>query len=91
MDAAHAFYLLLFPAGYDWRVYCACVMRPKHNQQNWNKILTVPASRAMIFIAKLLTVSFMILLREIWIGILFVLSGKAVGMAGAVPYRSVIV
>ena len=66
-------------------------MRPKHNQQNWNKILTVPASRAMIFIAKLLTVSFMILLREIWIGILFVLSGKAVGMAGAVPYRSVIV
>lgn len=72
-------------------VYCAYIMRLEHNHHNWNKILTMPVSRAMLFIAKLITVSFMILLSEAWIGILFVISGKAVGMKGAVPYHSVLV
>lgn len=72
-------------------VYCAYIMRIEHNNQNWNKILTMPVSRAMIFISKILIVSFMILMSEIWIGVLFVVSGKAVGMTGAVPYHSVVV
>lgn len=71
-------------------VYCAYIMRIEHNNHNWNKILTMPVSRAMIFISKLLTVSFIILISEIWIGVLFVISGNAVGMTGAAPYHSVI-
>lgn len=71
-------------------VYCAYIMRIEHNNQNWNKILTMPVSRKMIFISKMLVVSFMILISEIWIGILFVISGKAAGITSAVPYSSVI-
>ena len=71
-------------------VYCAYIMRMEHNNHNWNKILTMPVSSSMTFISKLLTVSFMILISEIWISILFVISGKAVGMTDATPYPSVI-
>ncbi len=70
-------------------VYCAYIMRLEHNNHNWNKILTMPQSRAMIFISKLLTASFMVLISEAWIGALFIISGKLVGMA-APPYMDII-
>ncbi len=71
-------------------VYCAYIMRLEHNNHNWNKILTMPQSRASIFILKLLTASFMVLLSEAWIGALFVISGRLVGMT-APPYMDIIV
>lgn len=70
-------------------VYCAYIMRLEHNNHNWNKILTMPQSRSMIFTSKLLTASFMVLLSEIWIGVLFVISGTLVGMT-APPYKDII-
>lgn len=70
-------------------VYCAYIMRQEQNNHNWNKVLTMPVSRSMVFAAKLTMVSFMILLSEIWIGVLFVLSGKIVGMTAAVPVKEV--
>lgn len=72
-------------------VYCAYIMRLEHNNHNWNKMLTMPVSRAEVFISKVLTVSFMILISEIWIGILFVVSGKIVGMTSAPPYSDIII
>lgn len=71
-------------------VYCAYIMRIEHNNHNWNKILTMPVRRSMIFISKLKTVSFMILFSEIWIGILFVISGKIVGMTEP-PYITIVI
>ncbi len=71
-------------------VYCAYIMRIEYNNHNWNKILTMPVSRNLIFISKLITVSFMVLISEIWIGALFVISGTAVGMS-APPYGSIVV
>ncbi|MCI7129380.1 MAG: ABC transporter permease [Lachnospiraceae bacterium] len=70
-------------------IYCAYLMRLEHDQHNWNKMLTMPVQRPLIFLAKLITASVMILLSELWIGILFVLSGKLIGMTAAVPLRSV--
>lgn len=72
-------------------VYCAYIMRLEHNNHNWNKMLTMPVSRAEVFISKVLTASFMILISEIWIGILFVVSGKIVGMTSAPPYSDIII
>lgn len=72
-------------------VYCAYLMRLEHNQQNWNKLLTLPIRPSLLFIAKLLTVSLMILLSELWIGTLFILSGKVIGLTAAVPYHSVLI
>lgn len=70
-------------------VYCAYLMRLEHNQKNWNRILTMPVKRPLIFLAKLIAASLMILLSELWIGCLFILSGKIIGLTAAIPYRSV--
>lgn len=72
-------------------VYCACIIRQEQNNHNWNKVLTMPVSRGMVLIAKLVTVSLMILCSEIWIGVLYVISGKAVGMTAAVPIQDLAV
>lgn len=72
-------------------IYCAYLMRLEHNRHNWNKILTMPLPRTLIFLAKLITVTFMIVLSELWIAILFVLSGKLAGIQADVPYRSIII
>lgn len=71
-------------------VYCAYIMRLEYNNSNWNKLLTVPARRGTVFVAKLITVSSMILLSEVWIGILFIISGRLVGMTNP-PYGSIAV
>lgn len=71
-------------------VYCSYIMRIEHNNHNWNKILTMPAGRTGIFVSKLLAAAFMVLLSEIWIGVLFVISGKLVGMTEP-PVRSIII
>ncbi len=72
-------------------VYCTYIMRIEHNNHNWNKILTMPCSRAMIFISKMITVSVMILFSEIWIGVLFIISGSAVGIPAVPPYDRIII
>lgn len=72
-------------------IYCAYIMRLEENNRNWNKVLSMPVSKNLVFIAKLICASFMILLSEIWIGALFVLSGKIVGLTAAVPWDKLIV
>lgn len=60
-------------------IYCAYLMRLEHGNHNWNKVLTMPYSRAGVFIAKLITVACMIFATEIWIAALFLISGYFVG------------
>lgn len=72
-------------------VFCAYIMRIDHNNHNWNKVLTMPINRAEVFISKLITVSFMIFISEIWIGTLFVISGKMVGLTAALPLKSIVI
>ncbi len=67
-------------------VYCSYTMRQEQNHHNWNKVLTMPVSRGMVLVAKLVCVSGMILLSEVWIGVLFVLSGKLAGLAAPIPF-----
>ncbi len=61
-------------------IYCSYIMRLEQNNHNWNKTLTMPVPKSAVFAAKLIITAFMILISEIWIGILFILSGKAIGM-----------
>ncbi len=70
-------------------VYCAYIMRQEQNNHNWNKVLTMPAARSMVFVAKLVCVSLLLLMSELWIGVLFVISGLAVGMT-APPTREIL-
>lgn len=71
-------------------VYCGYVMRLEHLNHNWNKLFAMPASRGIIFLSKFITVSFMLLVSEVWIGVLFVISGRYVGLSD-VPYRDIII
>ncbi len=72
-------------------IYCSHIMRQEESNRNWNKVLTMPVSKHRVFIAKLLCVSLMILISEIWICALYLLSGKIVGMAGAPPMDRIVV
>lgn len=71
-------------------IYCAYTMRLEHGNQNWHKLLTMPVRRPTIIIAKLMTVTQMILLSELWIGLLFIVSGKMAGITAAVPYADLL-
>lgn len=72
-------------------VYCSYIMHEEENNRNWNKVLTMPVNRNMVFVSKLLTAGSMILLSEIWIGILFVISGKVIGITAPVPFDKIII
>ena len=62
-------------------VYCAYIMRLEYANHNWNKLFTMPASRSMVFLSKLIMATIMLVLSEIWICALFVISGHIVGLA----------
>ena len=62
-------------------VYCAYIMRLEYANHNWNKLFTMPASRSMIFLSKLIMAAVMLVLSEIWICALFVISGHIVGLS----------
>lgn len=70
-------------------IYCAYIMRLEHNNHNWNKTLTMPVPKSEIFLAKLIAVALMILISEIWIGVLFVISGKIIGMTAVLPLKDI--
>lgn len=71
-------------------IYCAYTMRLEHGNQNWHKLLTMPVRRPLILLAKLLTVTKMIVFSELWIGLLFIVSGKIAGITAAVPYADLL-
>lgn len=68
-------------------IYCSYIMRQEENNHNWNRVLTAPVPRSLVYMAKLVCVATMILLSEIWIGALFLLSGFLTGMTAAPPLK----
>ncbi|MDY5564136.1 MAG: ABC transporter permease [Candidatus Limivicinus sp.] len=68
-------------------IYCSFIMAQEVNNHNWNRVLTMPVPRSLVYMAKLVCAAMMILLSEIWIGALFVLSGKLTGMTAPLPVK----
>lgn len=66
-------------------IYCAYLMRLEHSEHNWNRLLSMPVRPWLIFLAKLLAASAMVLLSQVWIGVLYVLSGKMAGLTSPIP------
>lgn len=71
-------------------IYCSYLIHEEETNHNWNKVLTMPMKRSTVFAAKLITAGSMILLSEIWIGVLFVLSGKIIGMRAPIPLGNIV-
>lgn len=72
-------------------LYCSYLMRLEKNNHNLTKLLTLPISRKMLFLAKLLSAGKIILLTEIWIGVLFIVSGKMAGMTAKPPMAELLI
>lgn len=66
-------------------VYCSYLCRLENMNNNWNIILTAPVSIMRIYFSKFLTVMKMIFFTQIFVGILFYVSGKFAGFTTQFP------
>lgn len=66
-------------------VFCAWQWRLEHADHNWNSFLTAPVPVGDLCLAKLIWAAVISLFSQAWIGVLFILSGKLVGLTGSIP------
>jgi hypothetical protein len=66
-------------------VYCSYLCRLEYMNHNWNTVMTAPVPITYIYFSKLVMASVMVLLTQVWIGILFVISGKLCGLTAPAP------
>lgn len=78
------FYCTLFAPALTG-VYCAYLCRLEHLNHNWNTVMTQPIPIPTIVLAKLTVVSGLTALTQLFIGALFLLSGKLAGLTAPIP------
>ena len=66
-------------------LYCSYIWRVEHLNYNWNSLMTMPVAERDIFLAKLLLALRCTVALQLWVGVLFTLSGKLVGLPGLPP------
>lgn len=66
-------------------IYCSYIWRVEHLNYNWNSLMTMPAAERDIFLAKLLMALKCTVMLQLWVGVLFTISGKLVGLPGLPP------
>ena len=63
-------------------LYCSYIWRVEHLNYNWNHLMTMPVSAADIFLSKLLLAMRCTIALQLWMWVLFLIAGKAVGLPG---------
>ena len=81
----HVLFASLFFLPAQLGVFCAWQWRLEHTDHNWNSFLTAPVPVWALCLAKLIWAAVMSLLSQAWIGALFIISWKLVGLAGPIP------
>ena len=66
-------------------IYCSYIWRVERLNYNWNSLMTMPVAERDIFLAKLLLALRCTVALQLWVGVLFTLSGKLVGLPGLPP------
>ena len=66
-------------------LYCAYIWRVEHLNHNWNQLMTMPVPIRNVFLAKLTLAMGCTVLLQLWVWVLFILVGKAVGLSGMPP------
>ena len=69
--------LIAIASSFLWRV--------EHKGKNWNLFMSVPVNTAALYCAKFLILVRLILEMQVIVGILFIISGKILGLQGWVP------
>lgn len=68
-------------------IYAAYLWRVENFNHNRNSLMTAPVPIYCIFISKLTSVFLVTLLTQIWVGIIYVICGKIVGLPGLPPLQ----
>lgn len=66
-------------------IYASYLFRLEHANHNWNAVMTAPVPITPIFMAKLMMGGLRVVLTQLWIGLLFIISGFLAGLAGPIP------
>lgn len=66
-------------------LYCAYIWRVEHLNHNWNQLMTMPVPAADIFLSKLCLALGCTVYLQLWMWMLFWITGKVVGLPGTPP------
>lgn len=66
-------------------LYCSYLWRLEHINNNWNVLMTSPVSIPSIYLGKLFVIFGITLITQLWVGVLYLISGKLIGLAGLPP------
>ncbi len=68
-------------------LYCSYLWRLEHLNHNWNVFLTAPITIPCLYLGKLAVIMKVTLITQLWVGILYLFSGKIIGLPGLCPAR----
>lgn len=66
-------------------LYCSYIWRVEHLNHNWNSLMTMPVPVRDIFLSKLALAFACTVALQLWMWVLFLVSGKLVGIPGLPP------
>lgn len=66
-------------------LYCAYIWRVEHLNHNWNQLMTMPVPVMDVFLSKLCLAFGCTAGLQLWMWVLFIVTGKAVGLSGMPP------
>lgn len=66
-------------------LYCSYIWRIEHLNHNWNSLMTMPVAVADVFLSKLCLALVCTVALQLWLWVLFVVTGRTVGLPGLPP------
>jgi len=66
-------------------LYCAYTWRVEHLNHNWNSLMTMPVPARNVFLSKLALAFGCTVALQLWMWVLFIITGKIVGLSGLPP------
>ena len=66
-------------------LYCSYIWRVEHLNHNWNQLMTLPVPAADVFLSKLCLAMGSTVFLQLWMWVLFAVTGKIVGLPGMPP------
>lgn len=66
-------------------IYASYLYRLEHMNHNWNSVMTVPIPFLYHYISKLIIACYMVFMTQLWMGVLYIISGKLLKLEGPIP------
>ena len=67
---------------------CSYLWRLEHRNHNWNTLMSAPVPAWAIILSKLAVILRTLILIQIWVGVLFLVSGKCIGVENRFPVET---